>query len=176
MLSIPTDCPSRERAGFTGDMQIYALTALLNEDMTPFLESWLENVAADQMADGAIPITVPFTRTYERLMEHTAQIYGGTGVISNTGVPISSGVAGWGDAAVLVPYQMYLLTGNRPLLERHYGMMRRWADYVIETAACQRGDNDLPEETDRYLWNTGFQFGEWLIPSQHLYKVVKRTH
>ncbi len=50
MLSIPTDCPSRERAGFTGDMQIYAPAAMLNEDMTPFLESWLENVAADQMA------------------------------------------------------------------------------------------------------------------------------
>ncbi len=84
----------------------------------------------------------------------------------NTGAPLSSGVAGWGDAAVLVPYEMYRLTGNRPVLEKHYGTMRRWADYVITTAARQRGDNDLPVETDQYLWNTGFQFGEWLIPSQ----------
>lgn len=33
MMSIPTDCPTREKAGWTGDMLIYAPTALLNEDV-----------------------------------------------------------------------------------------------------------------------------------------------
>ena len=37
MLSIPTDCPQREKAGWTGDISLYAKTALLNEDVTPFL-------------------------------------------------------------------------------------------------------------------------------------------
>ena len=46
MLSVPTDCPSREKGGFTGDIQIYAQTAMLNEEMTPFLSSWLRNLSA----------------------------------------------------------------------------------------------------------------------------------
>lgn len=157
MLSIPTDCPSRERAGFTGDIQIYAATALLNEDVTPFLSSWLINLAADQTQEGAVPITVPFTKTYENLMLRVGKAFGNSAV---------TGVAGWGDAAVIVPYQMYRLTGNELVLEEHYETMRRWCDYIIRTAAEKRGDNALPTEIDRYLWNTGFHFGEWLIPSQ----------
>ena len=35
LFSIPTDCPQREKGGWTGDIQIYAETALLNENVTP---------------------------------------------------------------------------------------------------------------------------------------------
>lgn len=157
MLSIPTDCPSRERAGFTGDIQIYARTALLNENVTPFLSSWLANLAADQTDEGVVPITVPLTKVYENLMLRNAVAFGDETI---------TGVAGWGDAAVMVPYQMYRVTGNTRILEVHYDTMRRWCDYIIKTAGEKRGPNPLPPEIDRYLWNTGFHFGEWLIPSQ----------
>ena len=156
MLSIPTDCPSREKGGFTGDMQIFAKTALLNEQMTPFLTSWLANLAAAQAENGAVPITVPETAPYKRLMITNAREFGDEWPV---------GVAGWSDAAVLVPYAMYLATGNTRILERQYDSMTRWCEYILKTARNRRGDPTLPEETDKYLWNTGFHFGEWLIPS-----------
>ena len=143
-LSIPTDCPTREKAGFTGDIQIYAKTALRNENMTPFLTGWLLNLQKAQADNGAVPIVVPETAPYIRLMEKNAEDFGDR-------YPV--GVAGWSDAAVIVPYEMYMATGNRLILEKQYGSMVRWCDYVIRTA--KEG-----------LWKTGFHFGEWLIPSK----------
>lgn len=157
MLSIPTDCPSREKGGFTGDIQIYAKTAMLNEEMTPFLNSWLKNLAAAQASNGAVPITVPETAPYKRLMETNAHDFGDEPPV---------GVAGWSDAAVIVPYTMYWMTGNRGILERQYDSMAAWCRYIIDTAEKHRGVPELPDEIDRLLWNTGFHFGEWLIPSE----------
>lgn len=157
MLSVPTDCPTREKGGFTGDIQIYAQTAMLNEEMTPFLTSWLNNLAASQADNGAVPITVPETAPYRKLIAVNARDFGDEAPV---------GVAGWSDAAVIVPYTMYRLTGNRRILEKQYESMTRWCDYVIRTAKSRRGDPGLPVEVDQYLWNTGFHFGEWLIPSE----------
>ena len=156
MLSVPTDCPSREKGGFTGDIQIYVQTAMLNEEMTPFLSSWLRNLSAAQAANGAVPITVPETAPYRRLMAANAHDFGDEPPV---------GVAGWSDAAVIVPYTMYWITGNRSILERQYESMTNWCKYVLHTAATRRGDPKLPEEVERFSWNTGFHFGEWLIPS-----------
>jgi len=156
MMSIPTDCPTREKAGFTGDIQIYVKTAIINENVTPFLSAWLLNLAADQLEDGVVPMTVPFTRLYERLSYNRAAEFGDDR---------PTGIAGWSDAAVIVPHSMYVMTGNLLILKKHYNTMKRWCDYVIRTAREKRGDKGLPKEIDRYLWNTGFHFGEWLIPS-----------
>ena len=157
MLSIPTDCPSREKGGFTGDIQIYARTAMLNEEMTPFLTGWLKNLKAAQAENGAVPITVPETAPYRRLMAGNAREFGDEPPV---------GVAGWSDAAVIVPYTMYWLTGNRRILEEQYESMVSWCAYIIRTAESRRGDPQLPREVDSVLWNTGFHFGEWLIPSE----------
>ncbi|MDD3168641.1 MAG: family 78 glycoside hydrolase catalytic domain, partial [Eubacteriales bacterium] len=58
MLSIPTDCPQREKAGWTGDISIYAATSLLNEDTTPFLTRFLENLCCDQFENGGVPVVI----------------------------------------------------------------------------------------------------------------------
>lgn len=162
-LSIPTDCPSREKAGFTGDIQIYAPTALGNEQMTPFLSGWLRNLEAAQAENGAVPITVPETAPYLRLMKTNAEDFGDAWPV---------GVAGWSDAAVLVPWAMYRATGNARILDRQFESMRRWCGYIERASAARRGRPDLPEDEDRLLWNTGFHFGEWLIPSEE----KNRTH
>ena len=65
-----------------------------------------------------------------------------------------------------LPYDMYRVTGNELVLRENYEAMKKWAAYIERTAAEKRGDTALPEEIDRYLWNTGFHFGEWLIPSR----------
>ena len=58
------------------------------------------------------------------------------------------------------------MTGNVRILREQYDTMKRWCDYIITTAKKRRGKMKLPKEIDQYLWNTGHQYGEWLIPSQ----------
>ncbi len=94
MLSIPTDCPQREKAGWTGDAGIYIGTALLNEDVTPLFARWLKSVEADQQEDGAVPMVVPFNETYRNMSAMMAQMTGTNGHVAP---------AGWGDACVKIP-------------------------------------------------------------------------
>lgn len=157
MVSIPTDCPQREKAGWTGDIMIYSETSLLNADTTLFLERWLENLSCDQGMKGEIPVVVPYTGIYPSFAKILGFLFG------NKGIPAS---AGWGDAGVIVPLKMYQVTGNLMVLKRQYESMKKWCDYIIQTAHTQRNrKNRLPKEIDKWLWNTGFHFGEWLIPS-----------
>lgn len=157
MLSIPTDCPQREKAGWTGDIQIYASTALQNADLTAFLTRWLYNVSCDQGQYGEVPIVVPYDGPYPFM---------GKFIFRSPGKNSKSTSAGWGDAALLVPYQMYQITGNTEILKQQYNSMKKWCDYIIGQIENKKGKKKkLPEETEQYLWNTGFHFGEWLIPS-----------
>src|SRR5205823_11459272 len=84
-VDLPTDCPQRdERLGWTGDIQVFAPTACFLYDAAGFLTSWLADLAAEQAATGGVPLVVP------RVVEET-----------------SIQVAGWGDAAVIVPWVLY---------------------------------------------------------------------
>lgn len=65
----------------------------------------------------------------------------------------AGGAAAWGDAAVIVPWVLYQRYGDPDILEAQFESMCAWVDYVAEVA----GDN--------YLWDTGFQFGDWLDPT-----------
>ncbi|MGN0361801.1 MAG: family 78 glycoside hydrolase catalytic domain [Bilifractor sp.] len=157
MLSIPTDCPQREKAGWTGDIQIYSRTALQNADLTVFLTRWLDNLVEEQDKDGKVPIVVPYDGPYPGLGQYLGKLFGTKGKLTS---------AGWSDAAVLVPYQMYQVTGNRWILQRQYPSMKKWCDYIIRTAHEKTNPgSDLPEQIQRKMWNTGFHWGEWLIPS-----------
>lgn len=60
------------------------------------------------------------------------------------------GAAGWGDCAVIIPWELYEAYGDLELLREQYPMMRFWTDYV-------------ERQTDASgLWQSGFQFGDWL--------------
>lgn len=159
MLSIPTDCPQREKAGWTGDMLVYSKTAMQNEDCTTLFTRWLENMRCDQDEHGAIPMVVPNDGNYPRIGKLMNLMYGEKGAATSSG---------WGDAAVIVPYSMYQVTGNLPILEQQYECMQKWCDYIINKAASKKPKHStLPDEVEKYLWNTGFHYGEWLIPSQN---------
>jgi alpha-L-rhamnosidase len=156
MLSIPTDCPQREKAGWTGDIQIYAKTALMNEDAAPFLIRWLQNLVCDQADDGGIPIVSPFTNVYRKMLTLMNMSSGDFHNITS---------AGWGDAVVLVPWALYETNGNTAVLREIYPAMKKWADYIIRQSGKRGRGSKLSADVEEHLWTTGFHFGEWLIPS-----------
>ena len=58
-ITIPTDCPTREKAGWTGDVVVYGATALYNQNMTAFYEDCLRSIRLDQLENGYVLGTVP---------------------------------------------------------------------------------------------------------------------
>lgn len=129
-VSLPTDCPQRdERLGWTGDAQVFSPTASFLYDCETFWEGWLADLAADQAPSGSVPHVVPG--------------------LSRLGV---NGAAGWGDAAVVVPWTTYVAYGDESVLRVALASMRAWVDYV-----GSRLDDD-------HCWRQDFQFGDWLDP------------
>ena len=158
MISVPTDCPQRERAGWTGDFEIFAPTALYNQDMRTFTRRWLENMEVDQLPDGQIPDMVPYCPSYKELMLTTYQ---------------SECSAAWGDASIIIPWYLYEQYGDLNTLRRYYPMMERWFAYIRNEAETKVSDSfkkkkkktEREIENQKYLWNTGWHYGDWLIPS-----------
>lgn len=125
-FDIPTDCPQRdERLGWTGDAQVFAPTSLFNCDVNAFWTSWLQSVREEQFENGGIPFVVP-------------NILG------------SRSSSGWGDAATVIPWELYFRTGDKNILEENYEMMKRWTGYY------RSGATDHISEA----WS----FGDWLQP------------
>ncbi len=154
-ISIPTDCPQREKAGWTGDIQVYASTAAFNMGTSAFLSRWMKSVETEQLEDGQIPMIVPYMKDYSTLV---AQSMG------------THSSAGWGDACIIVPWVLYNTYGNKRALEDNYHVMKKWVAYIERTASENIIDvkgEMTPERKERqkYLWNTGFHFGDWLAPS-----------
>ncbi len=155
MLSIPTDCPQRERAGWTGDIQVYCDTAVFNQNVYRFLKKWLRNMEAEQYENGLIPIVIPWPTAYNAI---NMDVFG------------SDTSAGWGDAAITLPYVLYRAYGDANILKENFSMMKKWMDYVEWDAAShmpELQEDASPEQVERqkYLWNTGFHYGDWLYPS-----------
>lgn len=111
-VGLPTDCPARdERLGWTGDVQIFAPTAAFLYDCTALIDSWLADVAAEQLPDGTVPWYVPV-------------VPGGA-----QWTPIRPGAA-WGDVVTLTPWTLYQSTGDVDLLRRHHATATAWVDLV----------------------------------------------
>jgi alpha-L-rhamnosidase len=126
-LDVPTDCPQRdERLGWTGDAQVFSRTAAYNMNVNSFFTRWLKDVEADQV-EGKVPFVVPNVL--------------GPGAVNS---------AGWADVATIIPWNMYLVYGDKQILENQYGSMKAYVESIRKNA-----NNDL--------WNTGFHFGDWLF-------------
>ena len=142
---VPTDCPTRERAGWTGDAGIFAPTAVYLADCYPVLRKWLGECRLAQGEDG--------------LVQNIAPVNNSGSMISN----MLQGSAGWGDACVLVPWALYEAYGDRTILEENYDMMVRWLAFSKKRARKTRPHN-LLNPYHRYLVDEGFHFGEWCQP------------
>ena len=136
-ISIPTDCPQRdERLGWTGDTQIFSTTALYNSDAKDFYRKWMRDMRNGQREDGAYPCTAPAANMWG---------YGGSA---------------WGDAGVIVPWNVYVMTGDIQILSENYESMKRWMKHCSEQSEGQW--KHIGAETD---------FGDWLA-----YKEVEKRY
>lgn len=122
----PSDCPHRERLGYTGDGQVCAQGAMLTLASKDFYRKWIQDIFDSQdIKSGHV--------------NHTAPFAGGGG-----------GPGGWGMAAVNVPYFYYKIYADTALLRRHYGGMRKWIDYIIS-----RSDGGLIVREEEGGWCLG---------------------
>jgi alpha-L-rhamnosidase len=110
-LDVPTDCPQRdERLGWTGDIQVFGMTAAYNFNVASFFTKWLGDVAADQLPNGVIPHVIP-------------------DVLKGGG-----GSTAWADASIIVPWTNYLVYGDKRILEVQYSSMKAWVGFMTSKA------------------------------------------
>jgi alpha-L-rhamnosidase len=84
-----------------------------------------------------------------------------------------NGSAGWGDAAVIVPWELYRAYGDVAMLEELWPTMVRWIERTQRMAHERRHPDRVarrpePEPHERYLVDTGFHWGEWLVPGEEI--------
>lgn len=104
--SFPSDCPHRERLGYTGDGQITAETAMMLLNSREFYRKWIYDILDCQDQDSGH-------------IQHTAPFMGGGG-----------GPGGWGAAIVVVPYYFWKQFGETDILRESYPAMLKWMDYL----------------------------------------------
>lgn len=103
--SISSDCPHRERLGYTGDAQVLGESSLFTYNMAQFYRKWFNDMEdARNKKTGYVPHTAPFA--------------GG------------GGGPAWGSAFVIMPWSYYCHYGDKTILEQHYNGMKQWVEYL----------------------------------------------
>ena len=170
-LDVPVDCPTRERNAWTGDAMIYCRTAAYFMDVQQFFKKWLVDQSIEQYASGKVGITFPSTSSVHNPEElkavqavNPAMALAGPSGEGNIG----EDSVGWGDSAVWIPYQMYLMYGDVDFLKEHYDTAKRWVEFSLH---CMKETN--PMYADKpwyangdgdYIYDTRFHYGEWNEP------------
>ncbi len=170
-LDVATDCPTREHNAWTGDAMIYVKTAAYFMNVLPFFKKWLPDQTIEQYESGKVGITFPSTSSVHN-PEELKWVKEKNPLVELAG-PTGNGFVGedsvgWGDSAVWIPYQLYLMYGDKSVLEEHYDTARRWLDFSL---AGMKDKN--PFYTDKpwylggdgdYIYDTKFHYGEWNEP------------
>lgn len=127
-FDVPTDCPQRdERLGWTGDATVFSNTAALNMNVFEFFKKYARDMAVEQKNhDGMLTMYAPALGVDD------------------------GGAAVWGDAATIIPWNMYQIYGDPALLRQNYPAMKAWLDWVDS------------QTTTPNLWTGCFQFGDWI--------------
>jgi len=129
-FDIPTDCPQRdERLGWTGDAEIFSNTASFNMNVYAFFKKYAKDMAIEQSQNNGM-LTM-----YAPAMGDTA-----------------GGAAIWGDAATIIPWNMYEKFNDATIIKQNYSNMKAWVDWIYQNT---HADN-------KFLWTGTFQFGDWL--------------
>ncbi len=110
LFGYPTDCPHREKNGWTGDAQIASETGLFNFDAITIYEKWLADHRDEQQLNGVLPAIIP---------------------TSGWGYEWANG-PDWTSTIAIIPWNVYLFYGDDRLLKQSYESIRRYVDYINE--------------------------------------------
>lgn len=127
---VATDCPQRdERLGWMGDICSFAKTSMYNQDLYSFYKKWMQDVRDAQTPEGAYTDTVPSV------------------------VTTGSGNAGWAEAGILIPLEVYRKYGDISLLQEQYSSMKKYMNYLASISSYKSEDKRMGPLTT---------YGDWL--------------
>ncbi len=141
-VSTLTDCPTREKNTWTGDAQIFAAASSYYADTYNHYRNLEEVIRHSQSSDGVVQETMPG--------------FGGGGTTANA-------PAGWSDAVVIIPWEMYNQFGDVQIIKDNYDAMKKWVDYVAKYKVNQSTYKQpyfIKDMTDVRVDGT---YGDWLL-------------
>lgn len=144
-VDVPTDCPTREKSGYSGDAQVFAHTAAYLMDCYPVYAKWIREQAATQFPNGCVAQVAPnFT---------------------NRQLPPDGGI-GWCDSFQIIPEKLWQRYNDPSLVEEHYEQIKAWIEYRIKKSKKPRFHNRklIPKQFWPYTMDNGWLWGEWLEP------------
>ena len=148
-LDIPTDCPTRERHGWTGDAQLFFTSAAYLFGFAPFARKYMHDVYDWQRKDGRLPHIAP---------EGGSDFYMWT----------MNGSVGWSDVGVLIPWRYAEIFGDESILREYYDGMAKYARFmekrIGKTTPLFSERVKLSKEARKFFVNMGQSYGEWAEP------------
>ena len=149
-MGIPTDCPHREKNGWTGDAHLATEQAMFNFHNTAGYEAWMNDFQDEQRESGELPGIVP---------------------TSGWGYQWGNGPA-WDSAYVLIPWYLYQFQGDTQVLAEHYDRLKRYVDYLTRRSKNHIVDIGLGDwlppktQTPVAVTSTGYYYVDALIVSK----------
>jgi alpha-L-rhamnosidase len=110
LFGYPTDCPQREKNGWTGDAHVASETGLFNFDGITIYEKWLADHRDEQQSNGILPAIIPT---------------GGWGYHWANGPD-------WTSTIAIIPWNIYLFYGDSKLLADCYENIKKYVDHISE--------------------------------------------
>ena len=143
---IPTDCPHREKNGWTGDALQASEMGLFHYDLEDSYHHWLQIMADTQRPSGQ---------------------FSGIAPTHGWGYNWGNGPA-WDSAFLLIPWNVYVYTGKTRILEENYDKMKQYLKYLASMATDNivsfgLGDwcpVDLTRITDSRITSTGYYYAD----------------
>lgn len=146
---LPTDCPTRERHGWTGDAQIFFPSASYLFDYATFAKKYLTDVYDWQMKNGKLPQIAP---------------PGGIDFFMTW----MNGSVGWADAGIIIPYYFWKKYGDSNILKEYYDRMKKYAEFMISRVgknALLSKPHMVKGKDRKFVVNSGQAYGEWAEPA-----------
>ena len=111
LFGYPTDCPQREKNGWTGDAHIAIETGLYSFDGITIYEKWLADHRDEQQPNGVLPAIIP---------------------TDGWGYHWANG-PDWTSTIAIIPWNVYLFYGDTKILEDNYDHIKRYVDHIDDT-------------------------------------------
>lgn len=146
---LPTDCPTRERHGWTGDAQLFFNTASYLFDYASFADKFERDLCDEQQENGCFGQIAP---------------YGGVDFY----MKFMDGSAGWSDAGVFIPYRLYKKYNDISYIEKYFDNMKRFTEFKLKTVGKPyptAAPTGVSAKYAKLIVNYGQSYGEWAEPA-----------